>query len=160
MFDRALFIFYLNLNVDFWGQLLSKCKSEFDHFYLFSILWFLYFYWYINCKIWISFDESIWRFSLKCSFREFSDLWFSIIHSKSISYWKIKNSISINSIFSLVSKYNFFLIFWHLLVLWFYRTLTVGQSQCFDFDFWIFSDKSEIFNHKIYYLVYLYHFYS
>ena len=159
-FDRALFIFNLNLSIDFRGQLLSKYKSEFDNFYLFRILWFLAFYWYIICKIWISFDQSIWRFSLKCSFWEFSDLWFLIIHIKSISYRKIMNFISINSIFSLVSKYIIFLIFWHLLVLWFYKTSTVDQSQYFDFDFWLFSVKSKILNLKIPYLVYLYHFYS
>ena len=38
MFDRALFIFNPNLSVDFRGQLLSKYKSEFDHFGLFRIL--------------------------------------------------------------------------------------------------------------------------
>ena len=43
-FDRALFIFNLNLSIDFRGQLLSKYKSEFDNFCLFRILWFLDFY--------------------------------------------------------------------------------------------------------------------
>ena len=107
-FDRALFIFYPNFNIDFRGQLLSKYKTEFNHFGLFRILLFLAFYWYINCKIWISFDWSIWWFLLRCSFRGFSDLWFSIIHSKLISYRKITSYISINFILSLVSKY----IFW------------------------------------------------
>ena len=125
----------------------------------YRILWFLDFYLYINYKIWISFGQSIWRFSLKCSFREFFDLWFSIIHSKSISYRKITNSISINSILSLVSKYIIFVIFWHLLVLWFDRFFTIGQIQRFDFDFWLFCVKSKILNLKISYLVYLYHLY-
>ena len=93
-------------------------------------------------------------------FRGFRDLWFSIIHNKSISYPKITNFISINSIFSLVSKYIILIIFWHLLILWFYRTPTVGQSQCFDFDFWLFSIESEILILKISYLVYLYYFHS
>ena len=31
-FDLALFIFNPNLSVDFRGQVLSKYKSEFDHF--------------------------------------------------------------------------------------------------------------------------------
>ena len=70
------------------------------------------------------------------------------------------NYISINSIFSLVSKYIVFVIFWHCLVLWFYRTPTVGQSQFFDFDFWLFCVKSENWILKNSYLVYLYHFYS
>ena len=82
------------------------------------------------------------------------------MHSKSISYPKITNSISINFIFSLVSKYIIFVIFWHLLILWFYRTLTIGQSQCFDFDFWLFFVKSENSILRTSYLVYLYHFYS
>ena len=108
MFDRAVFILYQNSNVNFRGQLLSIYKSEFDHFGLFRFLWFLAFHWHINFKIWISFDWSIWRFPVKCSFRGFSDIWFSIIHSKSISYPKIKNSISINSIFfSSFEIYNF-----------------------------------------------------
>ena len=158
MFDQALFIFYQNLNVNFRGQLLSIYKSEFDHFCLFRILWFLYFHWYINYKISILFDQKIWRFPLRCSFGGFSDLWFWIIYNKSISYPKITKSISINSIFSLVSKYIIFVIFWHLLILWFYRTPTIGQSRCFDFDFWLFSIKSEISILKISYLVYLYHF--
>ena len=70
------------------------------------------------------------------------------------------NYTSINSIFYLVSKYIIFVIFWLCLILWFYRTPTVGQSQCFDFDFWLFSVKSEISILKISYLVYLYHFHS
>ena len=114
----------------------------------------------MNCKIWISFDRSIWRFPMRCSFRGFSDIWFSIIHSKSISYPKITNFISINSFFSLVFEYLLFVIFWHCLVLWFYRTPTVGQSQWFDFDFRLFSVKSENSILKTAYLVYLYHFYS
>ena len=156
---RALFILHQISNVDFWGQLLSIYKSKFDHFYLFRFLWFLAFYWYINWKIWISFDSSIWRFPLRCSFRGFSDIWFSIIHIKSISYPKIMNSISINSIFSLVFKYIIFVIFWHLLILWFYRTPTVCQSQHFDFDFWLFFVKSENWILKNFYLIYLYDLY-
>ena len=105
--------------------------------------------------IWISFDQSIWRFPLMCSFREFSNIWFSIIHNKSISYQKILNFISINSIFFLVSKYIIFVIFWHLLVLWFYRILTVGQSHCFDFEFWLSSVKSEILNLKTCFSIFL-----
>ena len=143
MFDRGLFIFHQKSNADFRDQLPSIYKSEFDHFGLFRFLWFLSFHWNINCKIWISFDQSIWRFLLRYSFGGFSDIWFSIIHSKSISYPKITNYISISSIFSLVSKYIIFVIFWLCLILWFYRTLTVGQSQCFDFDFWLFSVKPE-----------------
>ena len=162
MFDRALFFFNPNLSVDFQGQILSKYKLEFDHFDLFIILWFLAFYWYINFKIWTSFDHSIWRFFLKYSFWECFDIWFSIIHSKSISYRKMTNYIWINFIFSLVSKYIIFVILWHLLVLWFYRTSNIGQSQYFDFDFdfWLFSVKCEILNLKISYLVYLYYLYS
>ena len=95
-----------------------------------------------------------------CSFRGFSDIWLSIIHSKSISYSKITNYISINSIFSLVYKYIIFVILWHLLIIWFYKTPTIGQSQCFDFDFWLFSIKSENSILKTFYLVYLYHFHS
>ena len=144
MFDQRLFIFHQKSNVDFQGQLLSISKSEFDHFGLFRFLWFLAFDLHINCKISITFDRSIWRFPLRCSFRGFSDIWFSIIHSKSISYPKITNFILINSIFSIVSKFLIFVILWYFLVLWFYRTPTVGQSQCFDFDFWLFSVKSEI----------------
>ena len=159
-FDRGLFIFYQKSNIDFRGQLLSIYKSEFDHFGLFIFLWFLDLYWHINCKIWISFDRSIWRFPLRCSFRGFSDIWFSIIHSKSISYPKTTNFISINSIFSLVSKYLIFVIFWHFLILWFYIAPTIGQSQRFDNDFWLFSVKSEISILKTSYLVYLYHIHS
>ena len=147
MFDRALFTFHQKSNVDFRGQLLSIYKSEFDNVGLFRFFWFLALYWHINCKIWISFDWSIWRFPLRCSFREFSDIWFSIIHSKFISFPKITSYISINSIFSLVSKYIIFLIFWHYLILWFYRTPTICQSQCFDFDFWLFSVKIRDFNY-------------
>ena len=51
MFDRTLFIFNPNLNVDFRGQLLSKCKSEFNHFGLLRILRFFAFYYYINFNI-------------------------------------------------------------------------------------------------------------
>ena len=46
------------------------------------------------------------------------------------------------------------------MILWFYRTPIVGQSQRFDFDFWLFYAKSEISILKISYLVYLYHFHS
>ena len=46
------------------------------------------------------------------------------------------------------------------MILWFYITPTVGQSQCFDFDFWLFSVKSKISILKTSYLVYLYHFHS
>ena len=67
------------------------------------------------------------------------------------------NYISVNSIFSLVSKYLIFVIFWHCLILWFYRTYTVGQSQCFDFDFWLFPVKPKNSILKNSYLVYLYH---
>ena len=144
MFDLGLFICHQKPNVDFRGQLLSIYKSEFDHFGLFRFLWFLAFHWHINCKIWIPFNWSTWRFPLRCTFWGFSDIWFSIIHSKSNSYPKITNYIAINSIFSLVSKYIIFVIFWLCLILWFYSTPTVGQSQCFDFDFWLFSVKSEI----------------
>ena len=101
---------------------------------------------------------SIWRFPLRCSFRGFSDHWFLIIHNKSISYPKVTKYISINSIFSLVSKYLIFVIFWVRLVLWFCRTHTIDQSECFDFDFWLFSVKSEISILKTFYLPYLYHF--
>ena len=153
-----MFIYHQKSNVDFRGQLLSICKSECDNFGLFRFLWFLAFHWHVNCKIWISFDRSIWRFPLRCSFRGFFYIWFSIIHSKSNSYQKIMNYISINSIFSLVSKYLIFVIFWLCLILWFCRTPTVGQSQCFDFDFWLCSVKSEISNLKTSYLSYLYHF--
>ena len=66
--------------------------------------------------------------------------------------------ISINSIFSLVSKYLIFVIFWLCLILWFCRTSIIGQSQCFDFEFWLFSVKSEISILKTSYLPYLYHF--
>ena len=158
MFDQGLFIFHQKSNVDFRGQLLFIDKSEFDNFGLVGFLWFLAFYWHINCKIWISFGHSIWRFPLRCSFRGFSDHWFSIIHNKSISYPKITKLISINSIFSLVSKYIIFVIFWLCLILWFCRTPTAGQSQRFDFDFWLFSVKSEISILKTSYLPYLYHF--
>ena len=116
--------------------------------------------WHINFKIWSSFVWSIWWFLLRFSFRGFYDIWFSIIHNKSISYPKITNSISINSIFSLVSKYIIFVIFWHCLIIWFYRTPTIGQSQRFDFDFWLISVKTENSILKTSYLVYLYHFYS
>ena len=162
MFDRGLFIFHQKSNVDFRGQLLSIYKSEFDHCGLFRFLWFLAFYWHINYKIWISFDWSIWRFPLRYSFRGFSDIWFSIIHSKSISYPKIANSISINFVFSLFSKFKIFVIFWHCVILWFYRTPIVNQSQCFDFDFdfWLFSIKSEILILKTSYLVYIYYLHS
>ena len=95
---------------------------------------------------------------MRCSFRGFSDHWFSIIHNKSISYPKITKLISINFIFSLVSKYIIFVIFWLCLILWFCRTPTAGQSQRFDFDFWLFSVKSEISILKTSYLPYLYHF--
>ena len=57
MVDQSLFIFNLNLVVDLRDQLLSKYKLEFDNFALCQILWFLAFYWYINYKIWISFDQ-------------------------------------------------------------------------------------------------------
>ena len=70
------------------------------------------------------------------------------------------NYIWINFPFSLVSKYIIFVIFWHCLILWFYITPTVGQSQCFDFDFWLFSVKPENWILKTSHLVYLYHFYS
>ena len=93
-----------------------------------------------------------------CWFRGFSDHWFSIIHNKSISSPKITKYISINSIFSLVSKFLLFLIFWLYLILWFCRTSTAGQSQRFDFDFGLFSVKSEISIFKTSYLPYLYHF--
>ena len=142
-FDRGLFIFNHKSSVDFRGQLLSIYKSEFDHFGLFRFLWFLDFHWHIIFKIWISFVGSIWRFPLRCSFRGFSDIWFSIIHSKSISYPKIRNFISINFIFSIVSKYIIFIMLWLCLFIWFYKTPTVGQSQCFNFDFWLFSVKPE-----------------
>ena len=46
------------------------------------------------------------------------------------------------------------------MILWFYRTPTIGQSQRFDFDFWLFFVKSEISILKTSYLVYLYHFHS
>ena len=160
MFDRGLFILHEKSNVDFRGQLLSIYKSEFDHFGIFRFLLFIAFYLHICFNIWISFHLSIWRFPLRCSFRGFFDIWFSIIHSKSISYSKITNYISINSIFSLVYKYIIFVIFWHLLILWFHRTPIVGQSQHFDFVFWLFSVKSEISILKTSYLVYLYHFHS
>ena len=55
MFDQPLFIFNLNLGVDLRDQLLLKYKLEFDNFGLFGILWLLVFYWYIKCKIFISF---------------------------------------------------------------------------------------------------------
>ena len=157
-FDHGLCIFHQKSNVDFRGQLLFIDKSEFDNISLVGFLWFLAFYWHINCKIWISFGHSIWRFPLRCLFRGFSDHWFSIIHNKSISYPKITKLISINSIFSLVSKYLIFVIFWLGLILWFCRTPTAGQSERFDFDFWLFSVKSEISNLKTSYLPYLYHF--
>ena len=157
-FDHGLFIFHQKSNVDFRGQLLFIGKSEFDNFGLVGFLWFLTFYWHINCKIWISFGHSIWRFPLRCSSRGFSDHWFSIIHNKSISYPKITKLISINCIFFIVSKYLLFVIFGLCLILWFCRTPTAGQSQCFDFDFWLFSVKSEISNLKTSYLPYLYHF--
>ena len=144
MFDRGLFICHQKPNVDFRGQLLSIYKSEFDCFGLFRFLWFLAFHWHINCKIWIPFNWSTWRFPLRCTFRGFSDIWFSIIHSQSNYYPKITTYIPINYIFSLVSKYIIFVIFWLCLILWFYSTPTVGQSQRFDFDFWLFSVKSEI----------------
>ena len=153
-----MFIYHQKSNVDFRGQLLSICKSEFDYFDLFRFLWFLAFHWHVNCKIWISFDRSIWRFPLRCSFRGFFDIWFSIIHSKSNSYRKITNYISINSNFSVVFEYIIFVILWHCLILWFYRAPTVGQSQRFDFDIWLFSVKSEISILKTSYLSYLYHF--
>ena len=159
-FDRGQFIFHQKSNVDLQGQLILIYKSEFDNFSLVRFLWFLAFHRHINFKIWILFDWSIWRFPLRCSFQRFSDIWFLIIHSKSNSYPKITNYIPINFIFSLVSKYIVFVIFWDLLILWFYRTLTVGQSQFFDFDFWLFSVKSEISILKTSYLVYLYHFHS
>ena len=132
-------------------------KSEFDNFGLFRFLWFLAFHWHRNCKIWISFGHSIGRFPLRCQFQGFSNHWFSIIHNKSISYLKITKHRSINSIFSLVSKYLLFVIFWLYLILWFCRTPTAGQSQHFDFDFWLFSVKSEISILKTLYLSYLYH---
>ena len=53
---------------------------------------------------------------LRCSFRGFFYIWFSIIHSKSIFYPKITNYILINSIFSLVSKYIIFVIIWLCLI--------------------------------------------
>ena len=77
-----------------------------------------------------------------------------------MSYPTITKYISINSIFSLVFKYLLFVIFWLFLILWFCRTPTVGQSQCFDFDFWLFSVKSEISILKTSYLTYLYHFHD
>ena len=105
--------------------------------------------------------DFIWAFNLKISSEVFISgiFWslISIIHNKSISYLKITKLISINSIFSLVSKYLLFVIFWLCLILWFCRTPTAGQSQCFDFDFWLFSVKSEISNLKTSYLPYLYH---
>ena len=155
MFDQGLFIFHEKSNVDFRGQLLLIDKSEFDNFHLVRFLWFLD--WHRNFKIWISFGHSIWRFPLGCWFQGFSDHWFSIIHNKSISYPKITKYISINSIFSLVSPYILFVIFWLFLIIWFCRTPTVGQSQRFDFDFWLFSVKSEISILKTSYLPYLYH---
>ena len=118
-FDQPLLIFNPNLGVDLRDQLLSKLRLKFEHFDLFGILQLLDFYWYINCRIWISFGQSIWRFSPKYSFQDFSDLWFSIIHNKSNSYREIMNFISRNSIFSLVSEYIIFIIFWALFILWF-----------------------------------------
>ena len=84
----------------------------------------------------------------------------SIIYSKSISYPKITNVISINSIFSLVSKYIIFVMFWHCLILRFCRTHIIDQSQHFDFDFLLFSIKHENSILKNWYLIYLHHFYS
>ena len=157
-FDQGLFIFHQKSNVDFRGQLLFIKKSEFDNLGLVRFLWFLAFHWHRNCKTWISFGHSIWRFPLRCQFRGFSNNWLSIIHNKSISYPKITKYISINSIFSLVSKYITFVIFWLCLILWFCRVPTIRQSQCFDFDCWLFSIKSEISTLKTSYLSYLYHF--
>ena len=104
---------------------------------LFRFLWFLAFHWHINFKIWILFVRSIWRFPLRCSFRGFSDIWFSIIHSKSISYPKITNYISINFIFSLVLKYIIFVIFWLCLILWFivHLLLVKVNDLTLTFDF-------------------------
>ena len=157
-FDWGIIIFHQKSNVDFLDQLLSIYKSEFHYFSLFRFLGFLVFHWHINCNIWILFDRTIWPFPLRCSFRGFSDIWFSIIHSKSISYPNITNFISINSIFSLVCKYIIFVIFWHCLIIWSYKIPTVGQSQHFDIDFWLFSLKSRNSILKTSYLVYLYPF--
>ena len=55
-FDQPLFIFNSNLGIDLQDQLLLKYKIEFDNFGLFRIFWLLAFYWYMNCKIWLSFD--------------------------------------------------------------------------------------------------------
>ena len=119
------------------GSITFKYKLEFNHFGLFRLLWFLAFYLKINFKIWISFDQLIWRFPLRCSFRAFSDLWFSIIDNKSSSYPKITNSISINFISSLVSKYIIFVMFWHF---WFsdfteHRLLVKVNALTLTFDF-------------------------
>ena len=57
-FDHRLFIFNPNLGVDLKGQLLLKYKVKFDNFSLFGILCLLAFYSYVNCLIWISFDQS------------------------------------------------------------------------------------------------------
>ena len=160
MFDQGLFTFIRSQMLTFGVNYFQFTNPNSIILVSFRFLWFLDFHWHINCKIWISFDWSIWQFPPKCSFWGFSDIWFSIIHSKSNSYSKITNYIPINFIFSLVSKYIIFVIFWCLLILWFYSTRTIGQSQCFDFDFWLFSVKSEISIRKISYLVYLYHFYS
>ena len=108
--DRKFIAFrvYLTLQFDVWPStlhLLSEVKCRLSgsitfnlkigiwSFWFFRFLWFLAFHWHINFKIWISFDWAIWRFPLRCSFRWFSDIWFSIIHSKSISYPKITNYI-------------------------------------------------------------------
>ena len=52
-----MFIFNPNLGVELRDQLLLKYKLEFENFGLFGIFWLLYFYWYINFNIWISFGE-------------------------------------------------------------------------------------------------------
>ena len=131
------FLFLLTLQFDVWsrtihpssevklwllGSINFNLQIRIRSFGLFRFLWLLAFHWHRNFKIWISFGHSIWRFSLRCLFRGFFDSWFSIIHNKSISYPKMTNYISINSIFSLVSEHIIFVIFWLCLIFWFYST--------------------------------------
>ena len=161
MFDRGLFIFHQKSNVEFRGQLLLIKNSEFDNFGLVRFLRFLAFHWHINCKIWISFDWSIWRFPLRCSFRGFSDIWFSIIHSKSHFLSKNHEIIYMNK-FHFLSSFQIY-HFRNLLTL--FDSLILQYTYCWSKStpwLWLltflFQTRELISSNFL--LVYLYHFHS